>query len=50
MAMTLAAASMQGMVDNGYFVHDLAMSAWLIAWIAFAKVDLYKTWREDPPP
>ncbi|MEZ4523991.1 MAG: O-antigen ligase family protein [Thermomicrobiales bacterium] len=43
-AITLAASFMQGMVDNGYFVHDLAMSAWLIAWIAFAKVDI-QTWR-----
>jgi O-antigen ligase len=33
----LAAAMAQGMVDNGYFVHDLAMSAWLLAWIAFDR-------------
>ncbi|CAN5643375.1 hypothetical protein BH23CHL2_BH23CHL2_19500 [soil metagenome] len=34
---TLVAAAAQGMVDNGYFVHDLAMSAWLLAWLAFAR-------------
>lgn len=33
----LVAAGAQAMVDNGYFVHDLAMSAWLLGWIAFAK-------------
>ena len=32
----LVAAGAQGLVDNGYFVHDLAMSAWLLAWTAFA--------------
>ena len=32
----LAAAGAQGLVDNGYFVHDLAMSAWLLGWIAFS--------------
>ena len=32
----LAAAGIQGLVDNGYFVHDLAMSAWLLGWVAFS--------------
>ncbi len=32
----IAAALAQGMVDNGYFVHDLAMSAWLLLWVGFA--------------
>jgi O-antigen ligase len=35
----LAAALAQGMVDNGYFVHDLAMSAWLLAWLSFDGPD-----------
>jgi O-antigen ligase len=30
----LAAALAQGLVDNAYFAHDLAMSAWLLAWLA----------------
>jgi len=34
---TLAAAGAQALVDNGYFVHDLAMSAWLLAWAAFGR-------------
>ena len=34
----LAAALAQGMVDNGYFVHDLAMSAWLLLWLGFASM------------
>ena len=32
----LVAAGVQALVDNGYFVHDLAMSAWLLGWLAFA--------------
>ncbi len=32
---TLGAAILQGLVDNGYFIHDLAMSAWLLAFLAF---------------
>ncbi len=32
----LAAAAAQGLVDNGYFVHDLAMSAWILAWLAWS--------------
>jgi O-antigen ligase len=36
-AVGLAAALAQGMVDNGYFVHDLAMSAWLLVWLGFAR-------------
>ncbi len=35
----LAAALAQGMVDNGYFVHDLAMSAWLLMWLGFARFE-----------
>lgn len=34
---TLVAAIVQGMVDNGYFTHVLAMSAWLLAWLAFGE-------------
>lgn len=30
----LLAALVHGMVDNAYFAHDLAMSAWLLVWLA----------------
>ena len=33
----LAALLVHGMVDNAYFGHDLAMSAWLLAWLAFGS-------------
>jgi putative inorganic carbon (HCO3(-)) transporter len=33
----LLAAILHGMVDNGYFVHDLAMSAWLLIWLAMQR-------------
>lgn len=36
-ALALGAAIIQGMVDNGYYLHDLAMSGWLLAWLAFGK-------------
>jgi O-antigen ligase len=29
------AAIMHGMVDSAYFTHDLAMTAWLLVWLAF---------------
>lgn len=32
------AALAHGMVDNAYFSHDLAMSGWFLAWLAFAPV------------
>ncbi|MEX1158058.1 MAG: O-antigen ligase family protein [Thermomicrobiales bacterium] len=31
----LTAAFAHGLVDNAYFSHDLAMSSWLLAWLAF---------------
>jgi O-antigen ligase len=31
---SLGALLLHGMVDNAYFGHDLAMSAWLLAWLA----------------
>jgi O-antigen ligase len=31
----LLALLAHGLVDSGYFRHDLAMSAWLLAWLAF---------------
>lgn len=34
--LALGAALCQALVDNGFFVHDVAMSAWLLAWFAFA--------------
>ncbi|MFW6075898.1 MAG: O-antigen ligase family protein, partial [Chloroflexota bacterium] len=33
--LALAVILLQGMIDNAYFVHDLAMSAWLLAWLGF---------------
>ena len=29
------AAIVHGMVDSAYFTHDLAMTAWLLVWLAF---------------
>lgn len=37
-ALALFAAFVQGLVDNSYFVHDLAMSFWLLAWLRFEPV------------
>jgi O-antigen ligase len=31
----LGATLVHGLIDNAYFGHDLAMSAWLLAWLAF---------------
>lgn len=31
----LGATLAHGLIDNAYFSHDLAMSAWLLAWLAF---------------
>ncbi|MCO5175607.1 MAG: O-antigen ligase family protein [Thermomicrobiales bacterium] len=31
----LLAVVIHGLVDNAYFTHDLAMSAWILAWLAF---------------
>ena len=31
----LSATFAHGLVDNAYFSHDLAMSSWLLAWLAF---------------
>ena len=31
----LVATLAHGLVDNAYFSHDLAMSGWLLAWLAF---------------
>jgi O-antigen ligase len=31
----LTSAFAHGLVDNAYFSHDLAMSCWLLAWLAF---------------
>lgn len=31
----LAAAVVHGLVDDAYFSHELAMSGWLLAWLAF---------------
>jgi putative inorganic carbon (HCO3(-)) transporter len=33
----LSASIVHGLVDNAYFAHDLAMSAWLLAWLAFGS-------------
>lgn len=33
----LAASLIHGLIDNAYFGHDLAMSAWLLAWLAFDR-------------
>lgn len=33
----LAATLIHGLIDNAYFGHDLAMSAWLLAWLAFDR-------------
>lgn len=41
----LVAVFVHGLVDNAYFAHDLAMSAWVLGWLAFARVDL--TQREE---
>jgi putative inorganic carbon (hco3(-)) transporter len=35
-AVALLAALLHGFVDNAYFSHDLAMSGWFLAWLAFA--------------
>jgi len=35
-AVSLVAVLAHGMVDNAYFTHDLAMSGWFLAWLAFA--------------
>jgi O-antigen ligase len=32
----LVALLVHGMVDSGYFAHDLALSAWLLGWLAFS--------------
>lgn len=34
-AIALGATLAHGLIDNAYFGHDLAMSAWLLAWLAF---------------
>jgi putative inorganic carbon (hco3(-)) transporter len=34
----LTAVLLHGLVDNAYFSHDLAMSGWLLAWLAFGPV------------
>lgn len=34
-AIALGATLVHGLIDNAYFGHDLAMSAWLLAWLAF---------------
>ncbi len=31
----LGATLVHGLIDNAYFAHDLALSAWLLAWLAF---------------
>jgi O-antigen ligase len=33
----LAATLIHGLVDNAYFSHDLALSAWLLGWFAFGS-------------
>lgn len=35
----LAAVIVHGLVDNAYFAHDLAMSAWALGWLAFGRAD-----------
>lgn len=37
--LALAALLVHGMIDNAIFGHDLAMSAWLLAWLTFARND-----------
>jgi O-antigen ligase len=34
----LVATFAHGLVDNAYFSHDLAMSCWLLAWLAFGAL------------
>jgi O-antigen ligase len=38
--LALVASLVHGFVDNAYFAHDLAMSAWLLAWLAFGERDV----------
>lgn len=33
----LMAVMVHGLIDNAYFGHDLAMSAWVLAWLAFTR-------------
>lgn len=33
----LVAVIVHGLVDNAYFAHDLAMSAWVLGWLAFGR-------------
>ncbi len=35
----LVAVVVHGLVDNAYFAHDLAMSAWVLGWLAFGRAD-----------
>jgi len=35
----LVAVIVHGLVDNAYFAHDLAMSAWLLGWLAFGHAE-----------
>ena len=34
---TVAAVLVHGLIDNAYFSHDLAMSFWLLVWLAFYR-------------
>ena len=44
----LLAVVLHGLVDNAYFTHDLAMSAWILAWLAFGARGVGE--REEPFP
>ena len=35
----IVAIIVHGLVDNAYFAHDLAMSAWVLGWLAFGRPD-----------
>jgi O-antigen ligase len=37
-SVALVAAIVHGTVDNAYFAHDLAISGWFVAWLAFTPV------------
>lgn len=36
-AIALAASLAHGLIDNAYFAHDLALSGWLLAWLALER-------------
>lgn len=43
----LTAVVVHGLIDNAYFAHDLAMSGWLLAWLAFDRRDTVPAEGDD---